>query len=98
MSKSKTCSKCSSVFVIKDEDLVFYDKVSPVFNGVKCSIPEPKSCPDCRQQRRLSFINPRKLYNRQCMKPGCNTEFKTTYSPDRPEIVYCEKCYREEVY
>ncbi len=29
---------------------------------------------------------------------NCSEEFKTGYSPDRPEIVYCEKCYQEEVY
>ena len=28
----------------------------------------------------------------------CPKEFKTGYSPDRPEIVYCEKCYQQEVY
>ena len=28
----------------------------------------------------------------------CPEEFKTGYSPDRPEIVYCEKCYQQEVY
>lgn len=28
----------------------------------------------------------------------CGEEFKTGYSPDRPEIVYCEKCYQQEVY
>ena len=27
----------------------------------------------------------------------CPNEFETTYSPDREEIVYCEKCYQEEV-
>jgi len=27
----------------------------------------------------------------------CPNEFETTYSPDRPEIVYCEKCYQSEV-
>ena len=25
-------------------------------------------------------------------------KIKTTYSPDRPEIVYCEECYNKEVY
>ena len=25
-------------------------------------------------------------------------EFETTYSPDRSEIIYCEKCYQQEVY
>ncbi len=27
----------------------------------------------------------------------CPNEFETPYSPDRPEIVYCEECYKEEV-
>ncbi|MBI4239648.1 hypothetical protein HY620_01515 [Candidatus Uhrbacteria bacterium] len=27
---------------------------------------------------------------------ACSAEFKTTYSPDGPEIVYCENCYRSE--
>ncbi|MDI6602737.1 MAG: hypothetical protein QME57_01275 [Patescibacteria group bacterium] len=27
----------------------------------------------------------------------CPNEFLTTYAPDRPEIVYCEKCYLQEV-
>ncbi len=28
----------------------------------------------------------------------CPNEFETSYAPDRPEIVYCEKCYQKEVY
>ena len=28
----------------------------------------------------------------------CDETFKTGYAPDRPEIVYCEKCYQQEVY
>jgi len=27
----------------------------------------------------------------------CPNEFETTYAPDRKEIVYCEKCYQQEV-
>jgi len=27
----------------------------------------------------------------------CPNEFETTYSPERPEIVYCEQCYQSEV-
>jgi hypothetical protein len=29
---------------------------------------------------------------------ACPEIFKTGYAPDRPEIVYCEKCYQQEVY
>jgi hypothetical protein len=28
----------------------------------------------------------------------CLNEFETSYAPERPEIVYCEKCYQAEVY
>ena len=28
----------------------------------------------------------------------CPNEFETSYAPERPEIVYCEKCYQQEVY
>lgn len=31
-------------------------------------------------------------------KDKCQNEFETSYSPDRPEIIYCEKCYQQEVY
>jgi hypothetical protein len=27
----------------------------------------------------------------------CSNAFETTYNPDRPEIVYCERCYQAEV-
>jgi len=29
---------------------------------------------------------------------SCSEKFKTGYSPDSKEIVYCEKCYQQEVY
>lgn len=27
----------------------------------------------------------------------CDTEFETPYAPEKPEIVYCEKCYQSEI-
>ena len=41
---------------------------------------------------------PVKLWHRKCMNKGCNNEFETSYAPERPEIVYCESCYNQEVY
>jgi hypothetical protein len=32
------------------------------------------------------------------MHSDCNNTFETTYAPDRPEIVYCDGCYKSEVY
>jgi len=59
-------------------------------------IPVPRQCPDERHRARMNLRNPRKLYDRKCDK--CGAVIRTTYSPDRPEKVYCEKCYLEEVY
>jgi len=63
---NKTCRQCSHSFETTEEDLKFYDKVSPVFNGKKYLIPPPTLCPDCRQQRRLAFRNEHSLYTRNC--------------------------------
>jgi hypothetical protein len=57
--------------------------------------PIPHSCPTCRHLRRFSCTNKPKLYDRVCDK--CNLGIKTSYSSDRPEIIYCEKCYQEEI-
>jgi CxxC-x17-CxxC domain-containing protein len=45
---------------------------------------------------RMKLRNERKLYERKCDK--CWVEIKTTYSPDKEEIVYCEECYDREIY
>jgi hypothetical protein len=59
-------------------------------------IPIPRQCPDERHRVRMNLRNPRKLFSRACAK--CGTGIQTTYSSDRPEKVYCEKCYLKEVY
>jgi hypothetical protein len=59
------------------------------------NFPIPKKCPDCRLKKRMLLRNPRKLWARTCAK--CNTPIQTTYSPQRPEIVYCERCYLNEL-
>jgi hypothetical protein len=82
LAETKTCKHCGGVFPITDKDLEFYDKVSPVFSGKKYGIPTPTLCPDCRQQRRLSFRNERKLYKRKC--DATEREIISIYSPDKP--------------
>jgi uncharacterized protein (DUF983 family) len=52
-------------------------------------------CPDCRQIRLLKLKNPRKLWERKCDK--CGVGIESTYSLDRPEKVYCERCYLGEI-
>jgi hypothetical protein len=59
-------------------------------------LPVPRLHPDERHRRRMSLRNPRKLWNRICAK--CKAPIVTSYGPERPEIVYCEKCYLASVY
>ncbi len=81
--------QCTVAFKITSDEFQFYKN-----NG----IPLPEMCPNCRHYSRLNERNPVKLWHRSCMKEGCTNEFETSYAPDRPEIVYCERCYQNEVY
>jgi Zn ribbon nucleic-acid-binding protein len=85
----KSCAKCTQKFEITDEDLKFYDKVSPVFAGKKCQIPLPTLCPECRAQRRLAFRNERRLYIRKCDLSG--RQILSTFSQEKPYKVYDQK-------
>lgn len=66
----KACQDCRQTFEISLDDLKFYEKISPVFNGKKYLLPPPTFCPDCRHQRRISWRNERSLYYRKCSKTG----------------------------
>lgn len=81
-----TCRLCSSAFDIIKEDLAFYEKISPSFDGRKELIPPPTLCPDCSQQRRLMWRNERRLYQRKCDLTG--KQIISIYSPEKPYVVY----------
>ena len=83
------CIECKRNYKIVPNELIFYRKM-------KISI--PRRCFYCRHDQRVKRRNPFKLWHRKCMKKGCTNEFETSYAPERPEIVYCEKCYQNEVY
>jgi len=87
--KGKCDERCTEAFRIIPRELSIYRKMG---------IPLPVMCPNCRHYQRFRIKNPPKLWHRKCMKEGCNNEFETSYAPDRPEIVYCERCYQSEVY
>jgi len=81
------CEATKRPFKIIKQELDFYRKMK---------LPIPHFHPDERHRRRMALRNPRKLWERPCMK--CRKKMETTYAPDRPEIVYCENCYLKEVY
>jgi len=82
------CVSCSKNYKVIPNEFLFYKKLN---------VPLPRLCPDCRHYRRIKSRGPNKLWHRSCMKEGCTNQFETSYSPDMPEIVYCEKCYQNEV-
>ena len=86
--EGKCNDKCTVAFKIIPQELQLYRKMD---------IPLPTLCPNCRHFQRLKQRNPMKLWHRICMKPGCTNEFETSYAPERPERIYCEQCYQQEV-
>jgi len=81
------CINCNRNYKITNQELLFYKKMT---------LPIPRKCFYCRHQDRVIRRGPYKFWNRNCAK--CKKEITTNYAPDRPEIVYCEKCYQAEVY
>lgn len=86
-----SCKKCSAPFEVTADDLAFYDKVSPIYDGQKFPIPVPTLCPDCRQQRRLAQCNEFNLFPATCKL--CNKKVITEISPDTPYTIYCKECF-----
>jgi hypothetical protein len=60
----------------------------------KMNMPLPAQCLKCREKSLFDKLQMPRLYDRNCMK--CEKVIRTSFSPDRPEIVYCEKCYQGE--
>jgi hypothetical protein len=83
------CQICKRNYKIIDNELKFYKK---------WSIPIPRYCFYCRLEKRFKLRGPSKLWHRKCMKKGCNNTFETSYAPELPEIIYCERCYQKEIY
>ena len=82
-----TCCVTGKNFKIQKAELDFYKKNN---------LPTPAKHPDQRYKERMAIRNPQKLWSRNCKK--CNKEILTSYAPNRPEIIYCEKCYNQAIY
>ncbi len=94
--KGECNDRCTTAFKILPNELTFYRR----FN-----IPLPRLCSWCRHYQRFRTRKPLKLWHRSCMcdkenhghSGVCSNEFETAYSPEQPEVVYCESCYQKEV-
>lgn len=85
--KILTCEDTDKQYKIIPQELAFYRQMR---------LPIPHSSFIVRHRKRMHLRNPRTLWDRECMK--CKKGIETTYAPERPEIVYCEKCYLNQVY
>lgn len=84
----KTCRLCRTIFEISSDDLALLGKLSPEVGGKRLDLPPPTLCPECRQQRRMSFRNERHLYRRKCDVTG--KDIISIFPSDSPYTV-CDK-------
>ncbi len=76
------CEKSKKPFLLQKKELEFYQTMN---------LPIPNLHPEVRHKMRFDQRNPRKLHDRECR--NCRKIIRTTYAKDRPEAVYCKKCY-----
>lgn len=81
------CAQSGKKYKLIKQELAFYRMMN---------IPVPALSPDQRHKNRMGLRRPWKLFDRECM--NCQKAIQTTYSYERPEIVYCEECYLATVY
>lgn len=81
------CRITQKPFRIIKQELDFYRRMN---------LPLPREHPMERHKRRMKLRNAYKFFDRKCGK--CGKSMQTTYSPERPEVVYCESCYLQEIY
>ncbi len=85
--KILTCEETGKPYKVIFQEYKFYKENN---------IPIPNCAFEARHKARLARRNPRKLWDRECMK--CGRSIRTSFAPDQPERVYCEECYLREVY
>ena len=81
------CEQTGKLFRIIEQELKLLRELK---------LPIPRICPNARNLNRLAMRNPRRLWDRDCAK--CGKALRTSYAPDRPEIVYCDPCYLSTIY
>ncbi len=86
MSRTALCRQSGTSFEIRDEDLAFYEKISPTIAGKCFRILPPSLCPRERERRRLAFRNERMLYRRKSNMSG--TEIISFFRSDAPFTVF----------
>ena len=80
------CIDCQRNYKITEQELLFYRKMI---------LPIPRKCFYCRHRDRVIRRGPFKFFIRKCS--NCGTETHTNLTEEVAPIMYCEKCYQQEV-
>lgn len=83
---SKNDSNSVGAFKITDQELLFYKKMN---------LPIPRECFNIRFLKRFNKRPKLQIIERVCSK--CTNKTETVYTKEYAPILYCEKCYQEEV-
>jgi hypothetical protein len=103
------CEKCKSAYKILKDELLFYRRENlpiptmchecrfeiRIKDRLKLELYERKCMCGGASDVNGKYRNTSKHIHGD---DPCEEVFKTGYSPDRSEIIYCEKCYQQEVY
>jgi len=80
------CISCERNYKITEQELLFYRKMI---------LPIPRQCFFCRHRDRIKRRGPFKFFIRQCS--NCGKDTNTNLTEEVAPIIYCEKCYQQEV-
>ncbi len=80
------CISCERNYKITEQELLFYRKMV---------LPIPRKCFYCRYEDRVVLRGSMEFFNRDCSSCGENT--LTNLTKEVAPILYCEKCYQQEV-
>ncbi|MFH1012656.1 MAG: hypothetical protein V1760_02820 [Candidatus Peregrinibacteria bacterium] len=81
------CEVTGKPFKITSQELKFYRRKG---------LPVPRRSPLQRFRDRLALRSPMRLFERTC--DNCQRPIRTPFAPERPEKVYCERCFLKAVY
>lgn len=84
--RERDCFICDDKFELVQAEIEFYKK---------WNITWPVYCPECRSKQRYALRNERKMYKRICDK--CKKTLISTFPNDSKFVVYCLRCWHENL-
>jgi len=85
--KTLVCQSCQTNYKIINRELGLRQQLQVPFNP---------NCLECRYTERQNYLQKPFTFAGHCAK--CQATISSSYSPDRPEIVYCEQCYLDSTH